>query len=110
MPLTKVGSLYSPHPSLWMVEKWKNELRAKTGRSLDEWIAFVKQAGPPTEKERREWLKKEHKLGTNSAACIAERAEGKGIGGRLARSLPRGGGAVDRSDVRGSARGAASPV
>ena len=28
--------------------------------------------------ERREWLKKEHKLGTNSASWIAERVDGKG--------------------------------
>ncbi len=35
-------------------------------------------SGPPTEKERREWLKREHKLGANSAARIAERLEGKG--------------------------------
>ena len=61
-----------------MVEKWKNELPAKTGRSLDEWIALVRKSGPPTEIERREWLKKEHKRGTNSAWWIAERADGKG--------------------------------
>ena len=62
-----------------MVAKWKDELPAKTGRSLDEWIALVRKSGPSTEKERREWLKKEHKLGTNSASWIAERAEGKGL-------------------------------
>jgi hypothetical protein len=39
---------------------------------------LVKKSGPPTEEERREWLKQEHKLGTNSAWWIAERAEGKG--------------------------------
>jgi len=80
MPAPKaVSELYSPHPGLAMVDKWKNELPAKTGRSLDEWIAFVKKSGPPTEKERREWLKSEHKLGTNSASWIAERADGKGM-------------------------------
>ena len=79
MPAAKSASgLYSVHPSLGMVEKWKNELPQKTGRSLDGWVAFVKKAGPATERERREWLKKEHKLGTNSAWWIAERAEGKG--------------------------------
>lgn len=72
-------SLYSVHPGVAMVEKWKCELPQKTGRSLDEWIAFVKTSGPPTEKERREWLKKEHKLGTNTAWWIAERVDGKGI-------------------------------
>ncbi|HWZ81563.1 MAG TPA: DUF5655 domain-containing protein [Terriglobales bacterium] len=74
-----VNTLYSPHPGLSMVDKWKNELPAKTGRSLDEWIAYVKKTGPSTEKERREWLKEDHKLGTNSAWWIAERAEGKGM-------------------------------
>jgi hypothetical protein len=39
----------------------------------------VQEEGPPTEKERRDWLKKEHNLGTNSAWWIAERAEGKGF-------------------------------
>lgn len=79
MPVAKSTSgLYSVHPNLGMIEKWIRELPAKTGRSLDEWVAFVKKSGPPTEKERREWLKKEHKLGTNSAWFIAERADGRG--------------------------------
>jgi len=78
MAVAKSSSdLYSVHPNLGMVEKWIHDLPAKTGRSLDEWIAFVKKSGPPTEKERREWLKTEHKLGTNSAISIAERADGK---------------------------------
>ena len=79
MPAVKSPSgLYSVHPGLGMVEKWKKELPQKTGRSLQEWIAFVRKSGPPTEKERREWLKREHKLGTNSAWWIAERTDGKG--------------------------------
>jgi hypothetical protein len=61
-----------------MVAKWKRELPAKTGRSLEEWLALVKKSGPSGERERREWLKKEHRLGTNTAWWIAERLEGKG--------------------------------
>ena len=61
-----------------MTQKWVADLKEKTGRSLDEWLNLVKKSGPPTEKERREWLKSEHGLGTNSAWWIAERAEGKG--------------------------------
>jgi hypothetical protein len=61
-----------------MVQKWIEELSQKTGRSLEEWIVLTKKSGPPTEKERRDWLKKEHQLGTNSASWIAERTEGKG--------------------------------
>jgi hypothetical protein len=71
-------SVYSVHPGVAMVQKWVAELPQKTGRSLEEWIALVKKSGPATEKERRDWLKKNHKLGTNSAWWIAERAEGKG--------------------------------
>jgi Domain of unknown function (DUF5655)/Domain of unknown function (DUF4287) len=79
MPATKILSgLYSVHPGVAMVQKWNQELPEKTGRSLEEWIALVKKLGPPTEKERLQWLKKEHKLGTNSAWWIAERADGKG--------------------------------
>ncbi len=74
----KSESLYSVHPGVAMVQKWVADLPAKTGRSLEEWISFVKKEGPRDEKEQREWLKKKYKLGTNSAWWIAERAGGKG--------------------------------
>lgn len=72
-------SLYSVHPGVAMVHDWIAKLPEKTGRTLEQWIALVKRDGPPTEKERRDWLKKEHGLGTNGAWWIAERAEGKGL-------------------------------
>jgi hypothetical protein len=53
-------------------------LKENTGRSLEEWLKFIKKSGPPTEQERREWLKNEHGLGTNTAWWLAERAEEKG--------------------------------
>jgi hypothetical protein len=68
---------YSVHPGVAQIKKWIQELPEKTGRSLEEWIALTKDSGPPTEKERRDWLKKEHKFGTISAAWIAGRLEGK---------------------------------
>ena len=80
MPASKAKkskSLYGVHPGVLMMQKWIRELPEKTGRSLEQWLQLVKKSGPPTEKERREWLKKEHGLGTNSAWWIAERAEGK---------------------------------
>ena len=76
--LAKSESLYGVHPSVAMVEKWLAELKEKTGRSMEEWLALVKKEGPKDEKSRREWLKTKHELGTNSAWWIAERAEGKG--------------------------------
>jgi len=71
-------SIYGVHPGVAMVQKWMAELKDKTGRSADEWIALVKKEGPKDEKGRREWLKAKHKLGTNSAWWLVERAEGKG--------------------------------
>ena len=76
--LVKSESLYGVHPSVAMVQKWLVELKENTGRSMGEWLALVKKEGPKDERSRREWLKTKHKLGTNRASWIAERAEGKG--------------------------------
>src|SRR5215472_4936776 len=72
-------SLYSIHPGVAMMQQWVQELPQKTGRSLEEWVRFIKRSGPATEKERRDWLKKEHGLGTNTAWWLAERAEADGL-------------------------------
>ena len=71
-------SSYSVHPGVLMVQKWVTELKAKTGRSLDEWMKHIKKNGPKGEEARRDWLKSENGLGTNTAWWLAERAEGKG--------------------------------
>jgi hypothetical protein len=76
--LAKSESLYGVHPSVALVQKWLAELKEETGRSMEEWLALVKKEGPKDEKSRREWLKSKHKLGTNKASWIAERAYGKG--------------------------------
>lgn len=52
-------------------------LKAKTGKSLEEWINLLGESGPATEKERTNWLKARHGLGTNVSAWIAERAAGR---------------------------------
>ena len=72
-------SIYSVHPGVVMVQKWIETLPEKTGRSLEEWIGLIKKSGPKQEAERRDWLKKNYNLGTNSAWWLAERAEGKGL-------------------------------
>ena len=71
-------SVYSVHPGILMTQKWIGELKQKTGKSLEEWLTHIKKAGPKDEKARREWLKKEYGLGTNTCWWLAERAEGKG--------------------------------
>ena len=61
-----------------MAQKGVASLKEKTGRSLEEWLKLIKKSGPPTEKERRAWLKSEHGLGLNYAGWIVARAGGKG--------------------------------
>jgi Domain of unknown function (DUF5655) len=73
----KKGSLYDVHPGVAMVQKWIADLKEKTGRSLEEWMVFVKKQGPKDEKSQRQWLKVQQKLGTNAAWWIAARVAGK---------------------------------
>jgi hypothetical protein len=75
----KRRAVYSVHPGIAMVQKWVAGLEQKTGRDLDAWLALVRKTGPTGEADRRNWLKKEHGLGTNSAWWIAERSFGRGL-------------------------------
>src|SRR5262249_36258563 len=75
-------SIYSVHPGVAMFERWINELAVKTGRSLDQWLKHIKEAGPKTEKECRAWLQDAHRLGAKPASCLGEKA----LGGPLAPS------------------------
>ena len=71
-------SIYSVHPSVDYARSIVANMPGRTGRSLEDWIGLVKKSGPGGEKDRRDWLKKEHKLGGTTAWMIADYAEGKG--------------------------------
>lgn len=75
---TKTTSIYGVHPGVVITQKWIAELKQRTGRTLDEWMKFIKKEGPAGEKERRDWLKTKFGLGTNTAWWLAERSAGKG--------------------------------
>ena len=75
---TKTKSIYGVHPGVMMTQKWIAQLKEKTGRTLEEWLKHIKKEGPPTEQARRDWLKDELGLGTNTAWWLAERSVGKG--------------------------------
>src|SRR5262245_57749298 len=75
----KPKSIYGVHPGVAMVQDWIIGLPQKTGRTLDEWIRLVEDEGPSSDQERRDWLKSEHGLGTNTAWWIADRAAGRGL-------------------------------
>jgi hypothetical protein len=76
-PASKTKSIYGVHPGVLMIGKWIADLKQKTGRSLDEWMKFIKQEGPLTESARRDWLKHEQVLGTNYASWLAAQSVGK---------------------------------
>ena len=71
-------SVYAVHPGVAMIQNAIASLPAKTGRSLDEWVAFIRTHGPKGEPARKAWLKTTHGLGTNYAGWLAAAADGKG--------------------------------
>jgi hypothetical protein len=71
-------SMYAVHPGVTMVQNAIASLPGKTGRSLDEWVAFIRKSGPKGEPARKAWLKNAHALGTNYAGWLAAAADGKG--------------------------------
>ena len=72
--------LYSLHPGVQMVQDWIANLKAKTGRDIDQWMQYIRAEGPDDEKACRTWLKEKHGLGTNTAWWLAERARGNKLG------------------------------
>jgi predicted transport protein len=76
---TTKKSLYTTHPGLGREPAFHRNLQERTGKTLDQWVAYVKKSGPPTERERRAWLK-DQGLTTNYAHWIAATAAGTEIG------------------------------
>jgi hypothetical protein len=65
-------------PGVAMMQKWIAGLTERTRRILEEWMSLIEREGPKDEKARKEWVKTKHKLGTNTAWFLAERADGRG--------------------------------
>jgi hypothetical protein len=76
-PLKPAQSLYGVHPGVFMVMKWVNELKEKTGRTLQEWQKHIVKNGPTELQPRIVWLKEQYNLGSNTAWWLAERADGQ---------------------------------
>ncbi len=74
----KSRSIYGVHPGVAMMANWIATLKEKSGRTVEQWVALAKKEGPKDEKALRDWFKKEHGHGTNSAWWLAERSVGKG--------------------------------
>jgi Domain of unknown function (DUF5655)/Domain of unknown function (DUF4287) len=68
-----VPAPYDLHPSVAYVQAILANLEAKTGRSLEAWVALVRKAAPSEIRARIAWLK-EQGLGANQASLVARRA------------------------------------
>lgn len=62
---------FDVHPAVVMMKKWRDELPAKTGRSLEQWADLVNAELPAGDsKTRVAWLKSRFGLGTVTAGQI----------------------------------------
>src|SRR5688500_20303954 len=73
-------SVYSVHPGVLMTQKWIGELKQKTGRSLEEWLKFIKKSAPADEKERRA-RSEERRVGKECRARWSQDHQTKQTGG-----------------------------
>jgi hypothetical protein len=55
-------SIDGVHPGVAMVQTAIAKRPEKTGRSLDQWIALIRNSGPQRETARRDWLKNAYEL------------------------------------------------
>ena len=77
MPHPRTTTRFDVHPGVAMIQKWVAELPEKSGKTLEEWAALLKEQQFPTLAVRRAWLKDTHGFGGNQAWWIAEYAEGQ---------------------------------
>jgi hypothetical protein len=81
--MAKKTQTYDVHPSMQIVQTWIRDLKEKSGRTLEEWMAYIKAQAKKLkhagEAESRAWLKKEHGFGTNTAWWLVERAYAKDL-------------------------------
>jgi hypothetical protein len=74
--MAKAKITYQLHPGFAMMDAVIKNLKAKTGKSLDEWVALLKKQGPATAPEQKAWLKDKYKLGGSTIGVIVDQAQG----------------------------------
>jgi len=67
---------YADHPAIAHEAAGIRSLVARTGRTLDEWIAIGRQDGPAEERALAHWLQHTHGLGRDTARWVAGRSLG----------------------------------
>jgi hypothetical protein len=69
-----VAGSYSVHPGVLMIERWVATLPAKTGRSVEEWLAEIESYGFAAPEHCSRWLETEHQFNAKAAAWLAGKA------------------------------------
>lgn len=64
---------YDVHPSVAYVQSILSQLQVKTGRTLEDWVAWARAEGPAGPRDLQAWLKARG-LGTTQASLVAQRA------------------------------------
>jgi hypothetical protein len=72
----KKSSRYSLHPGFAREQAYRDNLAARTGKTLEQWVALARKQKLATVRERIEWLKSEHALTTDYARWVAEECDG----------------------------------
>lgn len=72
----KKSARYSLHPAFAREQAYRDNLAARTGKSLEQWVGLAKKRKLGTVRERVAWLKSEHALTTDYARWIAEECDG----------------------------------
>lgn len=74
--MAKAKITYQLHPGIAMMDAVIRNLKAKTGRSLEEWAALLKKQGPAAVPEQKAWLKDKYGLGGSTIGVIVDQVKG----------------------------------
>ncbi len=70
---------FAEHPAVKYVESGIANFKARTGKSIEEWVQVLAGARLPDRKTRINWLRNTHSLGLPSATAIVDASEGKSL-------------------------------
>lgn len=70
---------YSAHPAVEHSARMLANLPARTGRSLEQWVGLLRDAGIDTEAAQTTWLRDQHKLGGGTIDMITSAARGRSL-------------------------------
>lgn len=71
-------SRWGIHPLVDYSQSLLANMQQRTGRTFEEWVALTKKQQLGTVKERKDWLKATHGIGSSTGQMIADMVDGNG--------------------------------